>query len=172
MIDSLKVEDTFTSGTKFPGILFHERDNGDSDGKKKIQKAGRALLDSGGGFINVEFETNPLESDADVRLNVEIQQVEFVYNPLWTHKIFSFFASPDHGPNLWAKHWKEKKQSEFLEALTHHRKVDLNLEIHNPKLLVPEDCCTANTPLLVADLRSFTLKSAHNSTGFEKKKKK
>ncbi|KAH3759481.1 Vacuolar protein sorting-associated protein 13 [Pelomyxa schiedti] len=114
-------------------------------------------------MFEFSLENRPPESDADYVLSMRLLPLEVIVSPSTIHRVCSFFYVPKNvhidtvtgGVNEWLS---QKTTVNWREALENHIKVDMDVDLHAPVLIIPQNN-TAGTPLLILDLGRLRIKS-------------
>eukprot|EP01083_Nonionella_stella_P021968 60763_1 len=103
-VRSIEVLDLVHSNSKFKRVLVHE---------SHAESASSPSSD----IIHLALEENPLNSTADLKVDLWMAPLEFVYIARWVKKLVQFFSPSESGTSLWASAWREQKQAELMNAL-------------------------------------------------------
>lgn len=117
-------------------------------------------------LLYMRIEANPKvvnpDSSSDLVFKFDLSPLEVVYNPPWVERVMSMvFRSRKDAVNLIAAagSWTEQKRANLVAAMSDASYTEVSIRITSPRLLVPVDCTKASSPLLVADMSSFTFES-------------
>lgn len=116
-------------------------------------------------FLKVNFEINPLNSGKsfpiDYSFFLKMAPQDFVYNDKLISLIFKFFSKPKNTSfeelpavaQHQIKSFRKSTQLQLELGVAEHKKVDLNVDIKAPRILIPQCLLTSGgSSLLMADL--------------------
>ncbi|KAI9375312.1 hypothetical protein BJX61DRAFT_494673 [Aspergillus egyptiacus] len=118
-------------------------------------------LDDEDSLFHLQLEKNPLDSDADSAVKVKLKSIEIIYNPKFIVEIARFFKPPERhmesigaildsaGATVAGIRQQTRASLEF--ALEEHKKVDAQLDIHAPLIIVPESITHESSLCLIID---------------------
>eukprot|EP01117_Protostelium_nocturnum_P009173 TRINITY_DN3284_c0_g1_i3.p1 TRINITY_DN3284_c0_g1~~TRINITY_DN3284_c0_g1_i3.p1 ORF type:complete len:3093 (+),score=888.87 TRINITY_DN3284_c0_g1_i3:80-9358(+) len=150
-LDAISVLDQFTKKTRFPLLV------------NPLTSPGQKTE-----FLQLKYERNPLDQPGlDHFVGLEMKSVDIVLNRPFIDRISSFFsqANPvalqDMEIVLAERLEKIKKQTreQLLLALQEKKSVDLRVKIKAPTIIIPEDCVSASTEVIILDLGNLEMRS-------------
>jgi len=153
-LHTLELFDRYTPNTVFSRLISPIQSGSDQSRTEPV--------------FSMLFEHNPLDSNYNYRLNLQMLPLEIVISKMWLDNIQNFFSAATDSTTLQEieaaaqTHMKElrsKTASRFVEELENHKTLDLNINISAPKILLPETLADENTAMIVVDLGNLFIKS-------------
>ena len=121
-------------------------------------------------FLTLAFDQNPLDGEADVRVCVEaLQPLTITCSRDIIDGLQRFFEHGGAATQLKQaaeENWASVRKSAELQlqsALDHHKRLDLQIDILAPRLVIPATFTSATAPTLVLELGRFSFRSALES---------
>lgn len=184
-LTDLRISDNFTAGTAYPSVLQfrttkgqHGEGRGRPGARKSVQVPRSGAAGAGGpsgvddgadepdsfrvGFASVE--SKPLDGAADFRVRARLKPLQVVVDSGFAGQLVSFFDSPgNYGLRaLAAKRLRDIQESTragMMSTLNEHRKMDVDVSLRAPEILVPLDPSDAASSCLHIDLGHVALTS-------------
>ncbi|RZF33558.1 hypothetical protein LSTR_LSTR008204 [Laodelphax striatellus] len=115
-------------------------------------------------FLSIDFEKNPLNSEADYGVALGLESVEIVYHEHAISELMSFLQAPMTTLSSIAKSfWTTTSQKAILlaqRAISRHNVIQFNLDLKLPYFVVPElGSLQRGGNLLVVDLGRIKMRS-------------
>ena len=117
-------------------------------------------------FLEVEFDLNPLDKSADVRVAIRaLQSLNITFSRTILDSISKFFS---HGTNasqlkqVANENWASVRKNASLQlqsALDHHKRIDLRVDIIAPNVIVPSSFVDDEAPVLIIELGTLSFRS-------------
>lgn len=117
----------------------------------------------------LQWEKNPLESDADTAIKLKTKSVEIIYNPRFLVEVVRFFQPPErHMESIGAlldtagatvEELRQQTRAGLEFALEQHKKVDVQFDIQAPLIIVPESITHKSSLCLILDAGHVSVNS-------------
>lgn len=117
-------------------------------------------------FLSVKFDNHPLDKKADIRIAVmALQSLNITFSKQIMDALSKFFS---HGSNatqlkqVAGENWANVKKNASLQlqsALDHHKRIDIQLDVVAPNLIIPSSFETNDAPLLFLELGKISFRS-------------
>eukprot|EP00026_Physarum_polycephalum_P000021 Phypoly_transcript_00021.p1 GENE.Phypoly_transcript_00021~~Phypoly_transcript_00021.p1 ORF type:complete len:3252 (+),score=335.79 Phypoly_transcript_00021:281-10036(+) len=116
--------------------------------------------------FDMEFQVNPIDSEADYSLTIKVMPLEIVYNKSILEEILMFFGNAprsaldniEKSARDQYEALKNKTTLKIQYELQHYKTIYLDVNIHAPRVLIPEDIFVSS-PVLLLDLGLFSITS-------------
>ncbi|XP_074661340.1 intermembrane lipid transfer protein VPS13A-like [Tubulanus polymorphus] len=122
-------------------------------------------------LLDVQFETNPLDGEADTRIRVCARPLEIIYDAHTINQIANFFKPPESVRLKQLSAAAMSKFEEFKEisatglqhAIQEHKYTDISIDVKPSYVIVPEKgVYTKDVNCLILDLGNLTVVSEKN----------
>lgn len=174
-LGSLRVYDGTTEGSLFPQIVMVKDSLLQPEDSMAFKDQGldsdeNALeLEGADSLFHLQLEQNPLDSDADTAIKVKLKSTEVIYNPKFLVEIVKFFKPPErHMESIGAlldtagatvEEIRQQTRAGLEFALEEHKKVDAQLDIYAPLVIVPESITSGSSLCLIIDAGHVSVNS-------------
>jgi vacuolar protein sorting-associated protein 13A/C len=165
-LGGLRVNDNTTKNSLYPQIVrvknapstgtVTELDDDYREGDEESREA--AMADP---FFQVEFEKNPLDQSADLKLSGKLKSMEIIYNPSFVVGIVQFFKPPErHMESISAlmesasatvEGLRQQTRAGLEFALDEHKTINAKLDLQAPLIIIPESIEFESATCLIID---------------------
>ncbi|KAF8622462.1 hypothetical protein AX15_006983 [Amanita polypyramis BW_CC] len=166
-LGGLSVYDGTTKSSLYPQIV-HVKSDVPVQARVSLSSLGDRNIDANA-FFFLKYENNPLDKRADNALTVRMQHMEIIYHKGYVEAIYNFFRPPPSqlesvealldAASQTLEGIRKETRAVLEYALQTHKTIDVQMDLHAPVIIVPEDVTMSSCIYLIIDAGHIAVES-------------